>query len=104
MGLLYGPHEVLDVAARVPLRPLVELLRPPLGLLAGREARNLPLLEEHYRNHPVARFFHAVLTLPLAHSAYRYHSPATPPRKGVIGTVQSSDEFLSRKLVRSTGS
>ena len=58
--LLYGPHEVLNVPARVSLRPLVKLLRSPLGLLAGREASNFPLLEEHYRNYLITRFFHEV--------------------------------------------
>ncbi len=62
-GLLYGPHEVLDVPARVPLRLFIELLRPPLGLLAGREASNLLLLEKHYRNHFIAGLFHQNLRL-----------------------------------------
>ena len=43
--LLHGAHEVLNVPAWIPLRPLVEFLCPPLGLLAGREATDLLLSE-----------------------------------------------------------
>ena len=71
-GLLGGFYEVLDVPARVPLRPLVEFLRPPLGLFAGFETSNFLLPEEHYRNYLVTRFFHRVLTLPLAYAIYQY--------------------------------
>ena len=55
--LLYGFYGVLNVPARVPLGPLVELLCPPLGLLEGRETGDLPLLEEHHRNHLVTGLF-----------------------------------------------
>ena len=39
-SLFHGLYEVLDVPARVSLRVLVQLLGSPLGLLAGREARD----------------------------------------------------------------
>ncbi len=55
--LLYGFYGVLNVPARVPLGPLVELLRPPFGLLEGRETGDLPLFEEHHRNHLVTGLF-----------------------------------------------
>ena len=42
-SLFHGLYEVLDVPARVSLRVLVQLLGSPLGLLAGREARDLLL-------------------------------------------------------------
>jgi hypothetical protein len=43
-SLFHGLYEVLDVPARVSLRVLVQLLGSPLGLLAGREARDFLLL------------------------------------------------------------
>ena len=58
---LYGPDEVLDVPTRISLRPFVELLRLPLGLLAGLKASNLPRAEEHYRNHFVTSLFQQIL-------------------------------------------
>ena len=36
-GFLDGSHQVLDVAARVAFRPLVQFFSPPLGLFAGGE-------------------------------------------------------------------
>ena len=39
-SLFHGLYEILDVPARVSLRVLVQLLGSPLGLLAGREARD----------------------------------------------------------------
>jgi hypothetical protein len=54
---IYGPHQVLDIPTRVPLRPLVEFLCPPLGLLAGRETADLLLSEEHYRDYLIAGLF-----------------------------------------------
>src|SRR4051794_35214991 len=63
MGLCHRPDEVLHVPARVSLRPLVELVRLPLGLLVGREASDLSLPEEHYRNYPVTCFLQQILCL-----------------------------------------
>jgi hypothetical protein len=44
-SLFHGLYEVLDVPARVSLRVLVQLLGSPLGLLAGREARDLAYIQ-----------------------------------------------------------
>src|SRR5215208_1194476 len=60
-GLRYGPDEELDVPTRISLRPFVELLRLPLGLLAGLKASNLPCAEEHYRDHFVTSLFQQIL-------------------------------------------
>src|SRR5215211_7862444 len=60
-GLRYGPDEELDVPTRISLRPFIELLRLPLGLLAGLKASNLPRAEEHYRNHFVTSLFQQIL-------------------------------------------
>ena len=60
-SLFHGLYEVLDVPTRISLRPFVELLRLPLGLLAGLKASNLPRAEEHYRDHFVTSLFQQIL-------------------------------------------
>ncbi len=63
-SLFHGLYEVLDVPARVSLRVLVQLLGSPLGLLAGREARDLLLPEEHHRYHLVTGLSQGTSVLP----------------------------------------
>jgi hypothetical protein len=62
-GFIRGVDQVLDVAAGVAFRPGVQLPGAPLGLFAGRVARDLPPAEERHRHHAERAFLHRHLRL-----------------------------------------
>jgi hypothetical protein len=62
-GFVSGADQVLYVAAGVAFRPGVQLPGAPLGQLAGRVARDLPLAKERHRHYAERAFLHRLYSV-----------------------------------------